>query len=351
MESSQILIVRHGPGRGRNPGYLDAVLEYFEQQAPDFYSRIGLHATGSPKPPDLSNVRAVLFWLGDPLRESYPECFAEAQEIVADAQARGIRSLNRPEALSNTIKTRQSEIWKSAGILTPAHTEFQTREELLELGETHSYPLIVKGNQMHAQKGMHFCRSFEELERIPHAALRFPGAVAEFIETRAGYETARPGSVWSRYYHKKRTILFGDLVHPRHVFFSDHPVVGIKTSILKSYAFSRRKNHLGWIADWRLKRHPEHQQCLAEDYAFYSAPPEAPEVMRLAARSLGLDVLGIDYSTLADGRVVLWEANPYFDLPGPRKYILPKQRHFEERFHGFYAAFREFLEGLLDERD
>jgi hypothetical protein len=70
--------------------------------------------------------------------------------------------------------------------------------------------------------------------------------------------------------------------------------------------------------------------------------------MRAACRALGVDTAAIDYATFADGRVVLWEANPYFFLFSVGNYILPRERRFEERYQAFYDALRRFLECLLE---
>jgi hypothetical protein len=348
-DEGSILIVRHGPGRGREEQYLTPVLDYFRAHGSDLFARIQLHETGADAPPNLDGVRAILFWLGDPLRELYPDCHAEASMLAEAARERGIHLVNPPDALSNSIKTRQATLWREAGLLTPAHTRFTNRDELLEIAHDHVYPLLVKADQLHVQTGMHLCHSRADVEALRLEDLYLPGAVAEFIDTREGYRISKPNSPWARYFHKKRIIVFGDVLHPRHVFFAKVPIVGLKGSILTEYAKPRkRKKWRHFVPSGvRLALNPDHRACLAEDWAYYQAEPEEPEMMRLASKTLGLDFMGIDYSTLADGRVVLWEANPYFWLPGPQTYILKKERHFDVRFHGFYDAFREFLETLL----
>ena len=64
-----ILIVVHGPGRGRGVPTGNVFMERLQATDPAFAARFRVHETGSGAA-DLSNVALVLFWLGDPLRES-----------------------------------------------------------------------------------------------------------------------------------------------------------------------------------------------------------------------------------------------------------------------------------------
>jgi len=55
----------------------------------------------------------------------------------------------------------------------------------------------------------------------------------------------------------------------------------------------------------------------------------------------------IDYSSYADGEVILWEANPYFDVPGRKRRSLRAQRIYEERSRYLVAAMTDFFSRLL----
>lgn len=103
----KLLLVRHGPGRGRFVNYANAWIRRAEGRRPGLYRRMVIHETGE-KPPSLEGVGAVVFLLADPLRERYPDCYEEARRIADEAQARGLPLVNAPDALSNTIKTVQA---------------------------------------------------------------------------------------------------------------------------------------------------------------------------------------------------------------------------------------------------
>lgn len=336
-----VLVVRHGPGRGRLPGYVDPVLARLAELEPGLHRALRFHYTGSP-PPDLAGTRAVVFWLGDPLRELYPDCFAEASTLEAEARERGVRIVNPPSALSNSIKSVQARLWLEAGVPASPCISFASRADLELALAGLAFPVLLKGDRMHSQDHMHFCRSPEEVRALPDAALPLPGIVTPFVDTRADYAATRPGTIWARLYHKKRVMIFGDAIQARHVFFSENPIVGL-TSSLGSHGRKSRRRHLVRIFGvWGDRR-----AMLDEDYAFFRSEGEAADTMLRAARALGFGYAALDYSARADGGVVLWEANPYPAIPGPANYVLPRERRFEERFDALCRGYAGFFARLL----
>jgi len=338
---SDILIVRHGAGRGRLPGHLQAQLDHVAATAPATFGALRFHETGAGVAPVLDDVCAVVFWLADPLRELYPACYAEAAAIAVSARARAIRVVNPPDALSNSIKTVQARRWRAAGIPTPRHAPFADRGELEAVLATARYPIVIKADQLHVQRGMHVCRSRAEAAAIPDTAIHYPGAVADFVDVREAYRTSAPASVWARFHHKKRAVVLGDRVLPRHVFFSASPIVGYERSTLARY-----QHRSPATASLLLRLRPADRAALAADYAYARGAPEQPDLLRRATRALDLDCAAIDYSTRSDGSVILWEANPHFAMPGATNYTLARQRRFEERFTAFCDTLVGFFEDL-----
>jgi hypothetical protein len=338
MGERPILVVRHGAGRGRSVKTLEEALERLAGARPAVAAAVRFHDTGSAAPPSLDGVRAVLFWLGDPLRERYPACFEEAQEVARQAQARGIRLVNPPEALSQTIKSRQAELWAKAGIPTPNHVPFADRDELQAKLAIFDGPILVKADQLHSQRGMWaFASGRAAIEGLDWSRIAYPGAIADLVDTREGFRRTRPHTVWGRFYHKKRCLVLGDAVSPRSVLFSTNPIVGLKTCTFRPPAGWRRFGY-SLRADVRA--------CIRADRAWWRSGGEAHDVMRRAARALDLDLCAIDYASTAAGGVVLWEANPFFDLPLRSHYFLPRSRGFEARYRGFFRVLGDYLEGL-----
>ncbi|MGH7517315.1 MAG: hypothetical protein ACREOC_07580 [Gemmatimonadales bacterium] len=344
-----ILIVRQGPGLGRFVRYGERTLAWIRSHDPALARRIVVHETGTGAlPTTAASAGAVVFWVADPLRERYPACYAEASEIAQLAARRGARVVNPPDALSNTIKTTQSRLWEQAGLPCSVGRRFANRAELEGLLDTMPMPVIVRPDLLHAQEGMRVCRTRGEAVAAAEGDGRYPGALVPFVDTREAYRLRDPVSVWASLYHKKRVYVFGDLVIPCHIFFSTSPIVAWAGSTFSRYeGWGSVLQGLAYLR--RLDRH-----ALAADIAFSRGAPEQPALMRRAASALGLDSVAIDYSTMADGSVVLWEANPHPSIPGWRHSGMPLVRRTLPRLHRIHAAtatfFRSLVHGSIDQR-
>ena len=318
---------------------MQSVLDSIARVAPEVHASLRLHYTGAADAPKLDAVKAVLFWLGDPLRELYPDCYAEAKEIADQARKLGIRIVNPPESLSNSIKSVQQRLWRQAAIPTPLHWRFCDREELEQILASCRYPILIKSDWLHTKSGMFVCRSAREALSVPDSRILYPGAVAEFVDTRESFRRQDRRALWARLYHKKRVIVLGGRVHPRHLFFSREPLVRAKSSTYKRY--EKRK----WPLPLILRS--ERDASLRLDRSYWRGEAEEPELFRKVAEVLGLDFAAIDYSSYADGEGILWEANPYFDVPGRRRRGPRAQRIYEERSRYLVAAMTDYFSRLL----
>jgi hypothetical protein len=337
-----ILLVRHGPGRGRSPRFNQSFLDYVAAMNPALARRLVLHHTGEPRP-RLEGVHAVVFWLADPLRERYPECFADAAAIADEAYARGIRVVNSPEALSNTIKSRQYDLWHAAGIPTPLQGKFQDRRELNSLMASVQFPAFIRADWIHGQHGMQLCATPDEARRIADGVIRYPGTLSPLVDTRSGFLRAGATGVWATYFHKKRVSVFGDTARSVHVWFSRGPIVGDKTSTFGECEQAKWRHPLTYA---RLRW--ETRACFAEDFAFAQITEPPAGLLIKAVRVLGLDLASLDYSTLHDGSVVVWEANAYVDLGSRRHALLHRERRMKRRTLTLYEDMEQFLVRLLD---
>lgn len=354
--STEILLVRHGQGRGRIPGFWDAALDHLAENRPDLFDRIRLHRTGD-RPLPARAFAAVVFWLADPLEERYPACFEEATELASLAP----RVVNPPRALSNTVKSRQARIWRDAGLTTPASVSFRDPEELRRKSRGLDYPVLVRPDRLHADARLRICRSREQVLAIPGGDLVCPGAVTSFVDVRRGYRSELPGTLWARCYHKKRAFVFGDEVVPGHLYFSDDPVVRASTSTLAFHAGVRDtvRDLLRDVPRWDrrlglseklgrlLPLTGRARRSVRRELGFTRSAPERPGLMRRAVRALGLGFVALDYSVLSDGAVVLWEANPYPWLTPWRRGILPTRRKLRQRSDRVFSALGRFFEDLV----
>jgi hypothetical protein len=340
----RLLVVRHGAGRGRLDGYMQPVLDALFAREPGLRARILVHETGGP-PPLLDGVVAVLFWLADPLREWYPDCFAEAAKIAGDARARGVRLVNPPESLSNSVKSRQARLWVDAGIETPPYRRFADAGELRALAPEIGFPLVIRSDEHHLQKGMQILADADALARLDPASLVLPGAVAPLWDTRRSWRWRRPWSPYARLHHKKRLYVLGDRVRTEHVFFSRDPIVSARSS-----TFTALHEDPRGAARELARRHSLDARTMREDLRYWEAESVHADLMRRATSILGLEFAAIDYSDRGDGGVMIWEANPHPYLPPLQRMRLPERRRARERLASYERAIGDFLARLLGER-
>ena len=341
MTNDRVLLVRHGPGLGRTDRYLQAALDYIHEQEPALAGRLSVYETGNPLP-SLDHAVAVVFLLGDPLREWYPSCYAQAVEIADEARLRGIRVVNSPESLSNTVKSVQSRLWRSAGIVTPEYHRFESRIEMVEHAKSMELPLLVRSDDKHARAGLRICYSQSEIEGLDSRELEIPGAMASLVDVRVGYRDDDPRA---SLYHKKRVLVMGRVLRTKHLLFSESPIVSSKSSVFRRYR--SRHTSLHWLAMLRASD----RACVRADLEYWRRGVEHEELMLRAMTALGLEFAAIDYSERGDGTVILWEANPHPELPTLAQLKMPRIRKTRARLTSYYQAIVRFFEQLPNSRN
>jgi hypothetical protein len=281
-----------------------------------------------------------MFLLADPLRERYPACYEEAARIAERAHARSLRIVNHPDALSNTIKTVQAARWQAAGIPCAACVPYADRAGFEAAIAQVPFPAIVRPDLLHAQQFTFRCETRAEAAALNEEQLRYPGVVVQFIDTRAGWAQAAPGSIWDRQFHRCRAYVFGDRVYPQAIYFSEEAIVAAETSTFQAYK--------GWgmLRSPFFRLRPMVRRGVSEDIRFADGPPDHPEVMIGAVRALGLDFAALDYARTGEGGVVFWEANPHPSLPVWRHMALPVARRLRRRWLAVYRGAVRFLDSL-----
>lgn len=305
---------------------------------PQLTRRLVLHATDEP-PPSLDGVGVVVFWLSAPLKGRFPACYDAAVAIADAARSRGLPLVNAPEALSNALKSKQARLWREAGINTPHVDRFENYEELKQGIGRLAFPLFVRGDQNHTQRGARVIRTMQEFEALQPAAFPFPCAISPFVDVREGRGQSDAQAAFRKYFHKKRLIVANGLIRTKHVLFADNPIVSSRSSVFAK--------HRDWFG---LGFHPflssMDRQCIRHDIAFWRKGEEHRKIMVRACAALGVELAAIDYSDLADGSPILWEANPLFHIPRLKEVMLPRQRLATERIESYLETIVEFLDRL-----
>lgn len=346
-EHARLLIVRHGWDRGPairlrrfRPARLQPMFDDISRRHEELGGRFSYWRTGEPLP-DLADVAAVVFILQDPLRELYPQCYEDASRLAEKAKQAGAKLVNPPDALSNSIKSIQAKMWTDAGIPTPRAIRFSNRQELTDAVHQIGGPVLIKSDNLHTQACMFVCRNLDELAKVPDSRLPGCGAVSPLVDTREGWSDVDPASPFATHYHKKRVMVFGDHVCNNHIFFGDHPIVGCGRSTFGHYR--------SWNPIYRMARNAKYKSHFDEDFGYWDSAPEEPELMSAAARALGLEICAIDYSKCADGKTVLWEANPFFSLHQWPIDVLGRKRRLPIRMPRVHDCAAMFFRDLLAE--
>jgi hypothetical protein len=318
---------------------MQPVLDDVQQRHPDLWRQLVLHRTGQP-PPNLEGVRAVVFWLRNPLRITSPACFEEAIQIAEQAKRARITLINPPDVIGDFTKSHQARVWREANLPTPPVDRFETIESLKDAAERLTFPLMLRGDEQHCQLGAQVIETKSELLALAPSGVVFPCAASPFIDVRLDYRETVPRSAFAVLFHKKRLIVANDIIRTKHTMFAADPIVSAKTSV---FAKARRLGRF----DAAFMLRSLHRECVRHDLAYWEQKEEHRALMSKACQVLGLRFAGIDYSNLADGTPILWEANPWFSLPKPNDIMLPRYRRAPERVASYHEAVARFLTGLL----
>lgn len=353
----RVLLVRHGEGRGRIDGYMDRPLAFLREHAPALRSRIRVHETGEGPPPELAGIRGVVFFLADPLEELYPRCYREAMAIAERARERDLPVLNGPERLSNTRKGRQARLWREAGLPTPPGRRVRRRRELLAAADDFGLPLLLRSEIDHATRGLRLLETEEELEAYDPAGAWM--VASPLVDARATYRGTEPAGwqertlhpeLWRRYHHKKRAYVVGERVIPFHLFFSEHPVVSLASSLYGPWrGWLLGAGHIPWPLSGLALRDERIVAAIEEEKQFFRRGLAAgtEQLLRRAATTLGLDYAALDYATRADGTVVLWEANAHPANLTKAHVPLRRERNAGARIERLYRAVAALFRSLL----
>jgi hypothetical protein len=256
--------------------------------------------------------------------------------------------VNPPAALSNSVKSIQARLWREAGIPTPPQLPFRDQAGLDAALEQTPFPVLLRSDGQHTQRGMYPCRNRHEVAAAFADGAIHPDTLAPLLDLRAGYRRRDPHSVWASHHHKKRALVLGRHVFHHELLFSTSPIVTSQTCTFRRF----HRGWRGWLAHRGLGLRGEAARLEADvDYWRGNrdcAPEALDRLLRRAVEVLGLGWAAIDYAVEADGQALLWEANPYFSLPELERMYLPGIRRIAERQREVHATVGRFLADLLE---
>jgi hypothetical protein len=268
---SRVLIVRHRKYQRR---FFDVILKWVATNVPELAPLFDVRDLPI-RVHDWSSYALHVPWLQDPVQEWSPETYAQANQLAAECDARGIPVLNRVDRLLNATKSLGAELMRSVGIATPKMAPItvpcEFEQSLLGL----SLPLFIREDWGHSR---HVVRvdAFSEVPRVPWSTFQRPVAI-EIVDVR----NPRDGL-----HRKYRYVAAGEVGVSHHVQTSAEWITRGENRVIT----------------------PESRE---EELHYITQPDPHHEVFQRARRALGLDLVAFDYGYTPDGRMIVWEANPF----------------------------------------
>lgn len=293
------------------PGYNKHFLAWVRAHHPELWGRFELRYHPGPVR-DLGDVALFVPWLQDPLREEYPRTFRAAREIERRCAERGIPVVNPVATLSQSIKSRAAEVIRRTGLRTPRMVPISDPASFARDQGGLEPPFFIREDRVHGGP-MILVRDLDDLAGAHIERLANPVAV-EFIDVRS------PDGL----HRKWRYLAIGERGVPRHLVASRNWVVHAPDRVLDA---DTRAAELAYTCS---RVDPNH------------------EALQRARRALGFDFVAFDYSYDREGRIVVWEPNPFPSLVA--RYNL-ERADLRYQFPAIERVYRALLQFLLERAD
>jgi hypothetical protein len=188
--------------------------------------------------------------------------------------------------------------WKAAGVLCADFQHFTTADDLRL-----RFPMILRTDGVHEGRNTHLVHSREEAARVidenqrayagqPRRKRRKGDDAVRLLDLAIEFHDVRAADGFC---HKRRTIVVGDtLIHREHSVSS------------------------GWLVNLNHRVHDEYVQKLNQE--FFATGDRDRDALLAATRALGTDTVALDYTKLADGRLMFWEGNRHFKMHGNKAF-------------------------------
>lgn len=268
---SRVLIIRHHKYQRH---FFDVILKWVASNVPELAALFDVRDL-PVRIRDWSPYALHVPWLQDPVQEWSPETYDQANAVAAECDACGIPVLNRVDRLLNATKSRGAELMRSVGIATARMALITNQREFERSLLGLSLPLFVREDWGHS-RNVFRVDAAADVSRIPWPTFRRPVAI-EIVDV----SNRRDGL-----HRKYRYVAAGE--------------VGVS-------------HHVQTSAEWitRGENRVITGESRDEELNYITQPDPNHDALQRARRVLGLDVVAFDYGYTPDGRMVVWEANPF----------------------------------------
>lgn len=267
----RLLIVRHRKYQRR---FYDVIPRWIAANAPQLAPLFDVREL-PVRIKDWSPYVLHTAWLQDPVEQWSQETYGQAAALAAACDERGIAVLNRVDRLGHAVKSVGARLMAAAGVNVPRMAPIDDRREFQESLLGLRLPLFIREDWGHS-RNVFRVDAPADVERIAWHAFERPLAV-EIVDVR----NERDGL-----HRKYRYFAAGDVGVSQHVQTSAE-----------------------WIT--RGENRVITPQTRDEELAYVTRPDPHHELLQRARRALGLDLVAFDYGYDREGRMVVWEANPF----------------------------------------
>jgi hypothetical protein len=242
----------------------------------------------SIKKAEILKYPVVAFYHRDPLKFLYPEVFKYAKGIEEICREQGIRLINQPDALSNSVKSLQLDILGKNGFNVAKAVSFENINELEGLD---FYPLFIRNNEGHDSDNLTKAGPFYNFKDVCsnyaatnlHWSKHLSGRVAvQWIDTKG------KDGLYRRY----RAFVCGDDAVTGNVYISDDWYI---------HGANNTPN---------LSETPENNIFVSASFTRIEK-----DFFTSINKALDLEFSAVDYSYNSEGQIVIWEANPHPAFP------------------------------------
>ncbi|TCJ17116.1 hypothetical protein EZJ19_03980 [Parasulfuritortus cantonensis] len=249
------------------------------------------------------------------------------QDLVQFAASFGVPVINHPDKIAQSGRDENAaRLAGLANLLVPRTCRFdkagKTGSELAAAIEAQfAYPLIARTLELQQGLGMH--RIDDRAQLLDALATRLPEQffVTEFIDSRGP----------DGFYRKIRAAVVGDHI-------------GVMRADWDTFWMVHGRKSEERVAFYRSNRHllaQEDRLCADPDRELGAGVMATLHAIR---ERIPLDIFGIDFDVLADGRLVFYEANASMSLFTAAAPDIRSPDHAHQRT---LAAMRSYIDGLL----
>ena len=267
-----ILILRHMLPSHRN--FHGHFVNWVRENHPAAFERFRF-ARIPGLPVSLRNTAVLVPWLQDPLKERFPDWYCLAKQVEDRCAQRSIPIINPVDCLSGSIKSFALPLIRQTGARTahivriPRPAEFDFEKAGLSL------PFFIREDRIPGGP-ITFISEPDDLRKVAWNTFENPVAV-EYIETRCA-----DGN-----YRKYRYVFMGNAGVPRHLVIAKDWCVHAEARLLNPQTIEEEMNYTNLPSDLHH------------------------EILNNARKLLGMDMVAFDYSYDTEGRLVIWEPNPF----------------------------------------